>query len=65
MACNPRKRFHIPQCGFSVWDLSEREIVDPAKFLSMGRSTPFAGKEVFGVNYLTVCQGHVVYKKQK
>ena len=64
MACNPRKRFHIPQCGFSVWDLSEREIVDPAKFLSMGRSTPFAGKEVFGVNHLTVCQGHVVYKNK-
>ena len=65
LACNPRKRFHIPQCGFSVWDLNERETVDPAAFLSMGKSTPFVGKEVYGVNHLTVCQGHVVYSKKK
>ena len=65
MACNPRKRFRIPQCGFSVWDLNARETVDPANFLSMGKSTPFEGKEVYGVNHLTVCQGHVVYKKTK
>ena len=64
LACNPRKRFHIPQCGFSVWDLNERETVDPAAFLSMGKSTPFVGKEVYGVNHLTVCQGHVVYSKK-
>ena len=65
LACNPRKRFHIPQCGFSVWDLNECETVDPQKFLSMGKSTPFAGKKVYGVNHLTVCQGHVVYQKTK
>jgi len=64
LACNPRKRFRIPQCGFSVWDLNERETVDPAAFLSMGKSTPFVGKEVYGVNHLTVCQGHVVYSKK-
>ena len=65
LACNPRKRFRIPQCGFSVWDLNECETVDPQKFLSMGKSTPFAGKKVYGVNHLTVCQGHVVYQKTK
>lgn len=65
LACNPRKRFRIPQCGFSVWDLNECETVDPQKFLSMGKSTPFAGKKVYGVNHLTVCLGHVVYQKTK
>ena len=64
MAVNPRKRFSIPESGFSVWDLSEKETVDPAAFLSKGRSTPFEGKELFGVNHLTVCNGHVVYQKK-
>ena len=64
MAVNPRKRFKIASEGFSVWSLSEKEKIDPAKFLSKGRSTPFAGEEVFGVNYLTVSRGSVRYKKQ-
>ena len=63
MAINPRKRFSIPQNGFSVWDLTESEIIDPDAFLSKGRSTPFASEKVFGVNHLTVFDGHTVYKK--
>lgn len=65
LAINPRKRFNIPFDGFSVWDLTESETVDPEKFLSKGRSTPFAGEKVFGVNYLTVAKGCAAYKKQK
>ena len=64
MAVNPRKRFKIAADGFSVWSLGEKEKIDPAKFLSKGRSTPFAGEEVFGVNYLTVSRGSAQYKKQ-
>ena len=41
MAVNPRKRFSIPESGFSVWDLSEKETVDPAAFLSKGRFSYF------------------------
>ncbi len=65
MAVNPRKRFNIPQDGFSVWCLVEEETVNPEKFLSKGRSTPFAGERLFGVNYLTVANGGVAYKIKK
>ena len=65
LAVNPRKRFGIPENGFSLWCLSESETIDPASFLSKGRATPFAGKKVFGVNHLTVANGHVVYGKKK
>ena len=63
LAVNPRKRFQIPFDGFSIWSLSEKERIDPAKFLSKGRSTPFAGAETFGTNELTVSRGRAVYKK--
>ena len=61
----PRNRFGIPLgADFSLWRLPEEFTVDPADFLSMGRATPFAGKRLCGVNYLTVYGGNVVYKKQ-
>ena len=59
---NPRRRFGFPQGrDFSVWDLSRAEKVDPNTFLSMGRSTPFEGMELFGKNLLTVKDGRIVY----
>lgn len=64
MAVAPRKRFNIPADGISVWSLNETKVIDPARFLSKGKSTPFAGREVYGVNYLTYYKGHAVYKKQ-
>ncbi len=59
---NPRRRFGFPPGrDFSVWDLSSAEKVDPNTFLSMGRSTPFEGMELFGKNLLTVKDGRIVY----
>ena len=59
---NPRRRFGFPPGrDFSVWDLSRAEKVDPHTFLSMGRSTPFEGMELFGKNLLTVKDGRIVY----
>lgn len=64
MALNPRKRFGIPMgTEFSVWNLSEEFTVDPNEFLTKGRATPFTGMKLFGVNYLTVQNGKVAYKK--
>lgn len=64
MALNPRKRFEIPMATeFSVWNLSEEFSVDPNEFLTKGRATPFTGMKLFGVNYLTVQNGRVVYRK--
>ena len=63
MVTNPRKRFGIPMGqDFSVWDLNEQFTVNPCDFLSLGRATPFAGMELYGVNYLTVHGGQIVYK---
>ena len=64
MAVNPRKRFGIPMgTEFTVWNLSEEFTVDPGEFATKGRATPFTGMKLFGVNYLTVQNGKVVYKK--
>ena len=61
LALNPRKRFRIPLGDdFSVWDLREQYTVDPARFASMGRATPFAGREVYGKCLLTVFNGRAV-----
>lgn len=65
MAVNPRNRFGIPfDDGFSVWDLEASEQVDPARFLSMGRATPFDGMELYGINYFAYCRGRAVYERK-
>ena len=62
LAINPRKRFHIPMGNdFTVWNLKQEFTVDPARFLSMGKATPFEGWKLNGVCKLTVCDGKVVY----
>ena len=64
MAVNPRRRFRIGfDGGFSVWDLEERYAIDPAEFQSMGRATPFAGKEVYGRCLAAFCAGQQVYAR--
>jgi len=62
LAVNPRKRFGIPLgADFSVWTLEEETTIDPAGFLSKGKSTPFEGMKVFGKCVLTVCNGRIAY----
>ena len=63
LVTNPRKRFGIPQGeDFSVWKIDERFTVAPADFASLGKATPFEGWELFGVNYLTVKDGKILYQ---
>lgn len=62
MAYAPRRRFGIPiegdQC---VWDLEAEWTIDPEKFASKGRATPFEGERVYGRCLKTVCGGKTVY----
>ncbi|MBR2012769.1 MAG: dihydroorotase [Clostridia bacterium] len=58
---NPRKRFHIAESGYSVWDLDAEYKIDPETFLSKGRATPFKDWEVCGKCLLTVYNNKVVY----
>ena len=62
LTVNPAKRFGLPLDGWSVWDLNENYIVDPADFASMGKASPFTGWEVYGKNRMTVLNGKVVWK---
>lgn len=65
MSFKPKKRFGIDTNNdFAVFDISEAYKIDPKDFLSMGRTTPFAGREVFGRCLLTVHNGKVVYKAE-
>ncbi len=65
MSDNPRKRFGLPENGFTLWDLDGEYTVDPNEFLTLGRATPFAGDRVNGVCLLTVCGDKVVYNSNK
>jgi len=63
LAINPAKRFGIDTAkDFTVWRLDSSHKVDPEKFLSMGRATPFEGETLFGECVLTVCNGKTVYE---
>ena len=62
LSIRPRQRFHIPLGNdFCLWDLESSYTIDPERFASMGRATPFAGMTVQGRCVLTVYQGRAVY----
>ncbi len=66
MAVAPRKRFGLElRAGdFCEWDLTEEYVIDPESFLTMGRSTPFAGRSVYGRCLRTVMNGRTVYERE-
>ena len=74
----PRKRFGLDVCTleeelakerptFAIWDLDAEYKIDPEKFLSMGRSTPFDGWDVKGRCVATVVDGKLIqeYKDER
>ena len=72
MSGAPRRRFGFTDGGIkvgqraelAVFDLNRCYALDPASFLSMGRSTPFAGWEVQGACVLTICGDQIAYKEE-
>lgn len=65
---NPNRRFGFGQelkvgekANFTIFDLDACEVVEPETFLSKGRSTPFAGRTVYGVCRMTVVDGKTAY----
>ena len=65
MSVNPRKRFGIEgDEGFTVFSCENEYEIDPESFASMGRSTPFAGRRVYGECLLTVYNNKAVYVKE-
>ena len=61
MAVAPYERFGLTPNGYTVWDLNNEYVIDPADFLSMGRSTPFGGRCVSGKCMATIVDGKLVY----
>ena len=68
MCENPRKRFTLPDtlqegkpADFTLYDLDESYLIDPAEFVSLGRSTPFAGWPVRGRCLMTVSDGKIAW----
>jgi dihydroorotase len=49
----------------TVLDLERRRRVDPARFESLGRNTPFGGLELRGWPVLTIVAGRVVFEAQR
>lgn len=63
LSIRPRERFGIPPGNsFTVFEVSSPYTVKPENFQSMGKSTPFAGWQVWGRCVLTVYRGQVVYE---
>ena len=61
MAVAPYERFGLAPNGYTVWNLNEEYVIDPADFKSMGRCTPFDGRCVSGKCMATVVDGKIVY----
>lgn len=60
MSTNPRRRFGLSgEAGFAVFEISKPYIINPADFATMGRATPFAGREVFGRWIATGRDAHI------
>lgn len=69
---NPARRFGFgtplepgQPADLTVFDLEKEYIVDPDKFQSMGRATPFAGMKVSGVCQLTMVNGTIVWQEER
>ena len=65
---NPCRRFGIgnpieagQKANCTVFDLNAEYTIDPADFVSMGKSTPFAGMNVYGKCIYTFCDGKSVW----
>ena len=70
MACAPARIFNLPggrlEKGFvadiTVFDPKAEWVVEPSKFLSKGRNTPYAGMALTGRAACTIVAGLVVYR---
>jgi len=67
----PNRRFDIDTAlavgkpaNLCVWDLDRPVRIDPEQFVSLGRSTPFAGEEALGACVLTIADGRIAWQEE-
>jgi dihydroorotase len=71
MACAPARLFKLPGGTFrrgalgdvTVFDPDAEWTVDPARFQSKGRNTPYAGQVLRGIVELTLVDGRVIHRR--
>ena len=68
MTENPANRFGKfnklekgAECDICIFDLDKEYEINPEEFISMGKSTPFAGEKVFGKCIATIYKDKLVY----
>ena len=69
MSCGPARLFGLPggtlrpgsPADITVFDPERRWTVDPGRFLSKGRNTPYAGRTLTGRAVTTIVAGDIVY----
>ncbi|MCR5784672.1 MAG: dihydroorotase [Eubacterium sp.] len=72
MSLNPAKIAHVEGGSLAegkpgdvvVFNVSEEYEINPDKFVSMGKNTPFAGKKVKGRVLYTISDGKIIYKNK-
>lgn len=70
MSCLPAKVFHLPGgtlakgsiADVSVFDPKKEWTVDPKRFKSKGRNTPYGGQKLHGAAFCTIVGGQIVYR---
>ena len=70
MSVKPREIFSIEGgriaegeiADLALLDLNKKWIVEPERFVTKGRATPFEGWSVQGENVLTICKGEIIYE---
>jgi len=71
MSCAPARLFKLPGgtlrkgaiADVTVFDPDAVWTVDPTRFASKGRNTPYAGRELRGLAELTVVDGRVIHRR--
>jgi dihydroorotase len=71
MSCAPARLFNLPGgtlrkgalADVTVFDPDAAWTVDPARFASKGRNTPYAGHELRGLVELTVVDGRIIHRR--
>ena len=53
------------RANLTVWDTEHAYTIDPERFATMGRATPFAGWTVYGKCVCTVADGKTVYSESE
>ena len=70
MSCAPARVFHLPGgtlrrgtvADVTIFDPEAEWTVDPARFRSKGRNTPYSGKRLRGRVHFTIVDGQVIHR---